>query len=194
MEHYFSEKQSSEFKIKKIKVHAKNIEFELYSGSGVFSKDMLDAGSKLLIEKAKIKGNVLDIGCGYGAVGIAIKKLNPELNVILSDINERAIELAKLNAKKHSLNIAVIKSDIFSNIDAKFDTILLNPPQAAGKEVCFCMIKESSSHLKKSGFFELVARHNKGGSTYMKYMHEIFGNAKCIAKASGYRIYLSVKK
>ena len=68
MEHYFSEKQSSEFKIKKIKVYAKNIEFELYSGSGVFSKDMLDAGSKLLIEKAKIKGNVLDIGCGYGAV------------------------------------------------------------------------------------------------------------------------------
>lgn len=191
MEHYFSEKQSSEFKIKKIKVHAKNIEFELYSGSGVFSKDLLDAGSRLLIEKAMVKGKVLDLGCGYGVVGIAVKKLNPMLDVTLSDINERAIELAKLNAKKHNLNIAVIKSDIFSNIDEKFDTILLNPPQTAGKEICFRMIKESSHHLKKYGFIELVARHNKGGSTYMKYMQEIFGNVNDIAKAGGYRIYLS---
>lgn len=194
MEHYFSETQSSNPILKKINIQLKNLYIELYSSRGIFSKNRIDRGTKLMIENAKIKGSVLDLGCGFGVVGICIKKLYPKSKVTLTDINERAIELANINAKELNLDINVVKSNIFENMNEKFAVILLNPPQSAGKEICFKMIKESFSHLNKSGFFELVARHNKGGRTYSKYMQEIFGNVKDIAKGGGYRVYLSKKE
>ena len=191
MEHYFSEKQSSSFALKKIRVKIKGLDFDIYSAPGIFSKSKVDNGTRLLIEKAIVKGKVLDLGCGNGIIGIALKKLNPELNVFVSDVNERAVEVSKMNSK--GLDIIAVKSDGFDNLKEKFDTILLNPPLAAGKDLCFRLIKESYAHLNKNGLFELVAKHNKGGKTYMKCMQEVFGNAKDIAKASGYRIYLSKK-
>lgn len=191
MEHYFSEKQSSKLILKKIKISLKNIDFELYSAPGVFSKNKLDIGTRLLIEKSVVQGKTLDLGCGIGVIGIALKKLNPSLNITISDINERAIFLARKNSANMDINI--VKSDVFSNIKEKFDTILINLPQSAGKELCFKMIRESYLHLNSNGLLEIVARHNKGGKTYMKYMQEIFGNSKDTAKASGYRIYSSKK-
>ena len=192
MEHYFSEKQESSLRLKKINIKVKGIDFDAYSGNGVFSKNRLDAGSKLLIEKSIVKGKILDLGCGIGIVGICIKKLNLGLDIVMSDVNKRALYLAKKNSS--GLNIKIVKSDVFDNLDEKFDTILLNPPQAAGKEMCFRMIRESYEHLNNDGFFELVARHNKGGKSYMKCMQEIFGNVKDIGKKSGYRVYFSIRK
>ncbi|MBS3108285.1 class I SAM-dependent methyltransferase [Candidatus Woesearchaeota archaeon] len=191
MEHYFSEKQNSKLDLKKINVKSKNLDFNVFSAKGVFSKNRLDKGTKLLIENAIVRGKVLDLGCGIGIVGICIKKLNQKLDVTMSDVNERALEIAKMNSK--NLDVKIVKSDVFNNLDEEFDVILLNPPQAAGKETCFRMIRESFEHLKKNGFFELVARHNKGGKTYMNYMKEIFGNVKDIVKESGYRVYLAKK-
>jgi 16S rRNA G1207 methylase RsmC len=90
-------------------------------------------------------------------------------------------------------NAQVMQGDIFSAIQERFNTILLNPPQSAGKDICFRMIEESHEYLDNNGFLQLVARHNKGGRQLEKKMQEIFGNVKQIAKKGGYRVYVSQK-
>lgn len=196
MAHYFSQKQNSPLNPFPIKIKLKNFEFELMSASGVFSKKKIDKGTKLLIENAVIKKNqtVLDIGCGIGVVGISILKMY-DVNVLMTDINERAVMMAKHNIKSKKLsNINAKKSDLYKNIDKKFDVILSNPPQTAGKEVCFNIIKGAGEYLNDGGLFQLVARHKKGGAVLEKKMKEVFGNTAQIAKGSGYRVYLSEKK
>ncbi|MBT3463914.1 class I SAM-dependent methyltransferase [archaeon] len=196
MSHYFSKKQDTEFIIKKIEVNVAGLTFELLSSSGVFSKDELDKGSKILIENSIIEDGweVLDLGCGYGVVGISIKKMYPTTNVLMSDINQRAVSLSKKNIRLHQLkDIKAKDSDNFEKIDEKFDTILLNPPQTAGKDICFKMIEDSFDHIKSDGLLQLVARHNKGGKTLSKKMMGVFGNAKDIVIKSGYRVYVSIK-
>jgi 16S rRNA (guanine1207-N2)-methyltransferase len=194
MAHYFSEKQDAPANLKKITISLKNRNFKLYSGSGVFSKEGLDKGTEVLIENAIIEEgwNVLDLGCGIGAVGISIKLQHPDTEVLMSDINERAVMISRKNIELHNLEgIKAVKSDVFSNIQDKFDTILLNPPQTAGKDVCFKMIEDSYMHLNKEGLLQLVARHKKGGLTLMKKMGEVFGNVDETAKKSGFRVYVS---
>ncbi len=179
----------------KINIQLKSGSFELYSGSGVFSKKKLDKGTEVLLNYVIIKDewNVLDLGCGIGVVGIAIKKLYPETQLTLTDINMRAIKLTKMNAKLHNLEMKIFQSDLFKKIKEKFDTILTNPPQTAGKDVCFKIIEDSSEFLKKDGILQLVARHNKGGKTLSEKMESVFGNVDTVAKKSGYRLYISKK-
>jgi 16S rRNA (guanine1207-N2)-methyltransferase len=196
MPHYYSEKQDSKLNLKKIRIRVKSLDFELYSASGVFSKEKLDKGTEVLIKNCILnrEWEVLDLGCGTGVVGISVKLLYPNTKVLMSDINERAIMLSKKNIEKLKLeNIDAIKSDIFSNIKKEFDAILVNPPQTAGKEVCFKIIEESLTHLKKKGLLQLVARHKKGGVSLKEKMLFVFGNVREAAKEAGYRIYVSEK-
>ncbi len=195
--HYFSEKQESALRKKRISVFLRGNRLEFYTGSGVFSRKRIDNGTELLINSALIEDalKILDFGCGYGAVGIAVAKAYPKCRVTMVDVNERAVELAKENIKINSLkNASAIKSNFVEKVeDADFDVVLLNPPQTAGKEVCYKMIADSYNQLKKNGTLQLVARHNKGGKSLEKKMKESFGNVKAIAKSAGYRVYLSEK-
>ncbi len=192
-EHYFSRRPASKLKERKIQTFLRKKELIFYTGSSVFSPKKIDLGSKLLIEKSQVKESdaVLDLGCGYGAVGITIAKTFPKTKVIMSDVNERAVMFAKKNIKENKVKAKAIKSDCFDKIQEKFDVILLNPPQTAGKKLCFKMIEEAKKHLNKEGSLQLVARHQKGGKSLQKKMEEVFGNVKAIAKKSGYRIYFS---
>ena len=193
MEHYFTKQPKSELKTNKLKARLRNKEIEFYTASGLFSTKKVDKGSELLIDKCIIKNNwnILDLGCGYGIIGIALLKTNPTLKLTFSDVNERAIQITKMNLKLNRLNGNAIQSNRFEKIQEKFDTILLNPPQTAGKETCFKMIEESEQHLNENGLLQLVARHNKGGKDLSKKMKETFGNVKETAKGAGYRIYIS---
>jgi len=195
-QHYFSEKQESEFKPVKMKAELLGTEIELYTAGGVFSPKQIDAGTRLLIESAIVKPGwkVLDMGCGYGIVGIAIKKKYSLTTVYMSDINERAVQLSTMNVQLNRIEATVLQSDVFANKEldaARFDTILLNPPQTAGKKLCFQMIDESKQHLNKGGTLQIVARHNKGGEGLSRKMEEVFGNMTETAKKSGYRVYIS---
>lgn len=195
MTHYYSKKQDSKLNLKKINIRLKDRIFELYSASGIFSKDKLDKGSKLLIENSIIKENysILDFGCGIGVVGISLKLVNPNIKVTMLDVNKRAVKLSKMNVKLHKLNdIKVFDSDLFQKVDDKFDSILVNPPQTAGKKLCMNIITNSMKFLNEKGLLQLVARHNKGGSEFEKYMNLVFGNVKQVAKGSGFRIYVSI--
>lgn len=195
MPHYFSEKQEGKLVTFSVIIRLKGDEFELLSSSGVFSKRDLDNGTRLLIENCVVKDgdNVLDIGCGYGVVGISLAKKH-NIKVLMTDVNERAVKLSRMNIKKLKLeNIEAKKRDLYDKIESDFDVILSNPPQTAGKKVCFGIIEGAYSHLKKNGTFQLVARHQKGGKELEKKMNEVFGNVEQIAKGSGFRIYLSRK-
>ena len=196
MEHYYSKEQKSILKIKKIKQRINGSGFEFYTSSGIFSKDKIDKGTLLLAENMQIdeEDKVLDIGCGIGVLGIIAAKLY-NANVVLSDINERAVMLAKKNLKLNNVKAEIFQGNLYEKItDSDFDDVLSNPPQTAGKEVCFKLIEESKNHLKKYGRLQLVARHNKGVKTLSKKLEEVFGNVKVIAKKAGYWVYLSVKE
>ena len=192
-EHYYSKKPTSPYIEQKINARLRDTELEFFTASGVFSPKRIDLGSQLLANKALIEKNwkVLDLGCGYGAVGISIAKAIP-IDLYMIDVNKRAIRLARKNAKYNKVEATVVCGDKYEALDkGTFDTILLNPPQTAGKKLCFEMIEESKKHLKLKGIFQLVARHQKGGKEFEKKMQAVFGNVSVIAKKSGYRIYVS---
>ena len=197
MPHYFSEKQGSPFVLEKINIKTSFGPLQFYSSSGVFSKDKLDKGSELLINSALIRddSDVLDLGCGYGVVGVFIAKFFPSTNLLLTDVNERAVKLAKKNIRFHKLTNAHARfSFVFDDIPELFDTILLNPPQSAGKKICFEMIDQSLAHLKKDGNLQVVIRKKKGGKIIHDKMLESFGNIEELAKKAGYVIFLSKKQ
>ena len=132
---------------------------------------------------------VLDLGCCIGRVG-RVAATKTKNKVILTDVNKRAVKLAKMNTRKIR-TIKVLHGNAFEKIKEKFDVILFNPPQAAGKKICYAMIKDSKDFLLKDGTLQVVARHNKGGGSLSEYMESVFGNLKTIAKKGGYRVYVS---
>lgn len=195
-EHYYSRNQKSLLNIKKINQKIKRVNFGFYTSSGVFSKERIDKGTLILAENMLIDKNseILDIGCGIGVLGIAAAKLF-NARVVMSDINERAVMLAKKNAELNNVKAGIFQGNLYEKIkDKYFDVILSNPPQTAGKEICFQLIEQSKNYLKNGGNLQLVARHNKGGKTLSKKMENVFGNLKVAAKKSGYWVYVSIKK
>ncbi len=196
MEHYYSEQQKSLLSIKKINCRISGVEFEFYSSSGVFSKDNIDKGTLILAESMVIEKNskVLDVGCGIGILGIAAAKLF-NAKVVMCEINKRAAMLAKKNCRLNNAECEIYHGNLYEKIrQDDFDAILSNPPQNAGKYLCFQLIIQSKNHLKNNGNLQLVARHNKGGKSLSEKMEETFGNVRVIARKSGYRVYFSVKR
>lgn len=195
MEHYYSEEPTSELRIKKINQNISGTKFEFYTASGVFSKDKIDTGTLALAENMILEKNskVLDVGCGIGVLGIAAAKLF-NANVVMADINKRAVMLAKKNAELNNVKAEIYQGNLYEKIKGSdFDAVVSNPPNTAGKELCFQLIEESKNYLKQNGSLQIVARHNKGGKTLSKKMEEVFGNVKVVAKKSGYFVYMSVK-
>ena len=197
-DHYFSQQQNAPYTESSFDVTLRNHHFIFLTAPGVFSGKKIDKGSLLLIESAVISftaQKLLDLGCGYGAVGIALAKSFPKINVVMSDINERAVFLSKKNIKENRIDNAEAKqSDGFEKISDSFDVILLNPPQTAGKKVCEKLITDSFEHLHSQGTLQIVARHQKGGKGLADFMEMIFGNVQATAKSGGYRVYMSEKK
>lgn len=195
-EHYYTEHPTSEIKERVFQENIKNVVLSLTSVSGVFSfESRVDRASTLLVESFRPSGrSVLDLGCGYGAVGLFIKALYRNQIVCLSDINERAVEYAMLNASKNHLEIKAVKSDLFSAFEnITFDDIVTNPPIAAGKKLLTRLIDEAFSHLNTNGALWLVAYHNKGGSTLKEIMKTWFGNTEDMEKSGGIRVYKSIR-
>ena len=199
-QHYYSKQINSPLDIKKISQKISGTDFDFYTASGIFSKDRIDKGTLLLAENMIVSkiSNVLDIGCGIGILGIAAAKLF-DANVVMTEINKRAVMLAKMNVKLNNLKAEVYQGNLYgplikNNLENHFDVILSNPPQSAGKEICFELIEQSKNYLKNNGSLQIVARHNKGGKTLSSKMQDIFGNLKVIAKKSGYWVYISIKE
>ena len=195
MTHYFSEKPKTKPKYGIIRVYLRGRYFEFLTSSGVFSPKRVDLGTRLLIESMLLpeEGCILDLGCGYGPVGIVAATLKPKLQVYMIDINERAIKLARENAKRNLVeNVKIMQGFLYEPVkELKFNAILCNPPISAGMKTVKKIISEAPAHLKKNGMLEIVVRSKIGGKTIKKLMEENFGNVKVHARQSGYRVLIS---
>lgn len=163
---------------------------------GVFSRQRLDFGSRVLMDSIDI-GNaksMLDVGCGYGTMGIALKSVHEDLQVLMTDVNKRAISLAKENIKCNNLKgIDVIESDVYENVHDTYDLVISNPPIRAGKKVVSAIISGSYDHLNKGGRLVIVIQKKQGAPSAKKLMEDIFGNATVINREKGYYILQSYK-
>lgn len=192
-EHYYTERPHSDLKLGIIKTRLRGEGFRFLTSSGVFSKKDIDKGTRLLIENMVINDGdyVLDIGCGYGAIGIAAAR-NRRTRVVLTDINRRAVRLTEENIKLNDVgtNATSVQGDLYEAVEhEKFDVILCNLPMSAGLDLVFKIIDGSKRCLKKSGTVQVVVR--KGNRTVEKRLQETFGNVKTLAKKGGYRVFIS---
>lgn len=197
VDHYFSEKPSAKGKAVSFSCRIRGMDFSFLSSPSTFSVGKLDLGTKVLAESMNVEDSktILDIGCGIGILGIVCSKISPRAIIAMSDINESSLLSSKKNAEINKcVNVDIIKSDLYSSINSKFDAIISNPPQKAGKKVCFALIEGAKQHLNPNGTLQIVARHQKGGKELEKKMKEVFGNVSVLARQSGYRVYLSVNK
>ena len=155
MSHYFTN-DYVESKENKTKCIIKNTELTLITDNGVFSKKGLDFGTRSLLETIdNVSGQVLDFGCGYGPIGIYLKKTyNVEVDAV--DINERAMNLAKKNAELNKTNINIFESNIYENVNKKYDYIVTNPPIRVGKKILYQILFEAKEHLNVNGELWLV--------------------------------------
>ena len=187
MNHYFTnDKVDSKISIINSKINNNNYDF--YVDNGVFSKGKVDFGTILLLETIKnIKGKVLDVGCGYGVIGIYLRK-NFDCEVDMVDINLRALELAKKNSKKYKLsNINIFESDTYTNINNKYDIIITNPPIRAGKQKVYEILLGAKEHLNKESKLYFVMRKDQGAKSTIEYLKNHY-TVSILEKSNGFWI------
>lgn len=171
------------------------VEFEVVPG--LFSYRKIDDGTRLLLECAQIPdgGTVLDLGCGYGVIGIVIAKVNPKLKVYMTDINEEAVRVANRNLKRNNLSeerVVVLHGDLYEPVkNLKFKAIYSNPPLSAGYETIEKIVLEAPDHLEEEGTLQIVVR--KGIEKIYGLMSDVFAHTEILATHKGYRVMLARK-
>ena len=198
-DHYYSQKPDVESNPKFWDYTLRGRSFRFKSDNGVFSKNDIDFGSRLLIETfnldEEIEGSILDVGCGYGPIGLSIAASFPERTIELVDINSRAVALAKDNAESNGItNVNIHVSDQLDNVEiTQFAAILTNPPIRAGKLVVHGILEKSHAKLKDHGELWVVIQKKQGAPSAMEKMEQVFGNVRTIVKKKGYYILVSKK-
>ena len=197
-EHYFAVHPKSKARFGLIRTCLRSIDFEFLTASGVFSKKRVDLGTRLLIEYMVLPnaGSVLDVGCGYGAVGIAAAVFNPSLRVIMIDVNERAVWLAKQNVEiNRAANAEVRRGNLYEPVvGLNFDCILSNPPVSAGIDTVKAIIAEAPSHMVRKAQCQMVVKSKVGGKRLHMIFEETFGNVAVLGRKSGYRVLIAEKQ
>ena len=195
--HYFTPHAKSEKNLRMVHTHLRRQAFRFLTASGVFSNRRIDPGTKLLAESMILpsEGHVLDLGCGYGVVGIAAAAFNHNLKLFLVDINERAVWLSKQNIQLNNISNAEAKQgNLYEPVEElTFNCILTNPPVSAGMETVRAIILQASQHLEAKGSFQMVIRSKIGGKTLSQFLENVFGNMEVLSRKSGYRVFLSKK-
>lgn len=192
-EHYFSGKPESRKTYGIVIASLRGREYRFLTCSGVFSPTRIDPGTWLLVDSMQLRQTdaVLDVGCGYGVLGVVAAGIAQ--SVLMVDVNERAVELARKNIRKNNvLNAKVKRGFLYNPVpNERFDAILSNPPFSAGMDVVFSIIEGGREHLNPGGSIQIVGRHSKGGRRVEEKMREVYGNCEVLARRSGYRVYLS---
>lgn len=187
MSHYFTNDDSIKSEIKKVNVRLKNQSLSFYTDNGVFSKKGLDFGTRSLLESLEsIAGDVLDLGCGYGPIGIYLKKEYP-VTVDMIDINKRSLDLACKNAVLNKVDVHIIESNGYENIVKKYDYIITNPPIRVGKKILYSLLLEAKEYLKENGELWFVIHKDQGAKTVAKDMESAY-KVEIINKNKGFYI------
>ncbi|CAF30110.1 class I SAM-dependent methyltransferase [Methanococcus maripaludis] len=194
--HYFSENPDSKHDESTISGMLRGKRFSFKTDSGVFSPKKIDKGTIILVEELELSkdDDVLDVGCGYGVIGISIAD---EVNsVTMTDLNNRSVGLTRKNIKlngKSEKNIEVFQGDLFEKVNnKKYSVIISNPPIKAGKELIHKIISKGHNLLNENGSIWVVIQTKHGAKSLTKYMEEIFGNVETVTISGGYRVLKSV--
>ncbi len=197
-DHYFSRRPSSRVKLGLVRCRLRGQEFEFLTSSGIFSYKKLDLGTRLLVESMVLpeSGRVLDVGCGYGPVGIVAARLVPGLEVWMTDVNERAVRLAERNCKRNDVACVVREGNLYGPVgEMEFDVVLSNPPFSAGmRRVVEPLVHGAWDHLVEGGSLQAVVRTNVGGRALAGLMEGRFGGVEVLGRGSGFRVLRSVKR
>jgi len=197
-EHYYSQRPrtASDKRIHETELRGRKLRFA--TDAGVFSKTGIDYGSRALIEAMEIPNGarVLDVGCGYGPIGLSAAALHAGAAVTMIDINERAIALTRENAELNGLldHVEAIQSDVYEAVSGRtFDVILTNPPIRAGKAVVHRILEEGAELLAPGGSIWVVIQKKQGSPSAAAKLEEVYGNCLEVTKDKGYRILKAVK-
>ena len=191
MTHYYTDNNNLPSNTREFDYYFDNEVFCFTTDNGVFSKRGVDYGSYILLKtiyKTNLGKSLLDLGSGYGPIGIILKRFNPELEVEMVDINSRATKLAQLNCKENKTDIKVHLTENILELENNFDTITLNPPIRAGKKVIYDLYAKSKDKLNKDGHLYIVIRKAQGANSSIKELETLFKTVTVINKDSGYYI------
>ncbi|MDL4841375.1 class I SAM-dependent methyltransferase [Aquibacillus rhizosphaerae] len=197
-EQYFSKQPQSKSNPKTWTFPLKGLNFTFTTDQGVFSKSEVDFGSRTLIEtftEPTVEGDILDLGCGYGPIGLSLAKSFPNRKIVLADVNERALYLAEKNAIQNDIhNVELRVSDRLQSFHNRtFSAILTNPPIRAGKKIIYQMFNESFEVLVPKGELWVVIQKKQGAPSALKEIEELFGNVEVLTKNKGYYIIRAIK-
>jgi 16S rRNA (guanine1207-N2)-methyltransferase len=188
-DHYYTENPNSAHDERRIALRALGNDLTFVTDAGVFSRDGLDRGTEVLLEALPpLEGRVLDLGCGWGAVGVALGKRYPALDIVMTDINSRAVELARRNLAENGVMAAVLQGDGFDAVEGRFDAIVTNPPIRAGKAVIYGLFARARDYLEPDGALYVVIRKQQGAPSALKYLKEIYSRAETVDRASGFHV------
>ncbi len=191
--HYFAPQPQTPSRPREVAFEFRGRRFRFLTDRGVFSYGHVDRGTRLLLEALEVgpEDEVLDMGCGYGVVGVVAAVLAPRGRVVMVDVNARAVELARENARRAGLaNVEVLHGDLYAPVAGRrFDVIATNPPIRAGRRVVRAVVEGARQHLKPGGRFYLVARTAHGAKTLGRLVEQVFGHAEEVERGGGYRVY-----
>ena len=197
-DHYYSKKPQTESKPKSWSFPLRGETFRFETDTGVFSKSEVDFGSRVLIDAFVMPttdGPVLDVGCGYGPIGLSIAKTEAERTVHMVDINERAVQLSRKNAEGNGVqNVRIYESDGLTDVtETDFAAILTNPPIRAGKQTIFRFYEDAYTKLRVGGELWVVIQKKQGAPSTFDRLEEIFGQVEVVVKEKGYWIIKAEK-
>ena len=193
--HYYTNNVDEASKESQFTTELRGCPLKLTTDIGVFSKSDVDFGSRLLVEAfqaPEVEGKFLDVGCGYGPIGLTLAKCHPQRRVEMVDVNLRAIGLSQKNAKLNGVsNVRIFESSVYEQVAGKFAAILSNPPIRAGKKVVHEILSGSKAHLLPGGELWIVIQKKQGAPSAQQKMEEVFGNCDVVVRKKGYFILRS---
>lgn len=172
-------------------------DYTFHSDAGVFSKHFIDYGTQVLLAAIDLKDaqSLLDVGCGYGTIGMLLKGDKPDLEVTMVDVNKRALALAKANVETNNVGDCDIhESSCYDQVTGCYDLIVSNPPIRAGKKIVSTILSESIHHLNNNGRLVIVIQKKQGAPSAKALMEKTFGNVTILKRDKGYYILQSEKR
>ena len=186
-EHYYTENPQSAHDERQIEVKALGRTLRFTTDAGVFSRDGLDRGTEVLLDALPpLTGRVLDLGCGWGAVGVALAAADPALEIVMTDVNRRAAELARRNLAANGVAAAVVQGDGFAAVEGAFDAIVTNPPIRAGKAVIYGLFDRARDFLAPGGRLYIVIRQQQGAPSALDHLRAQYKTASVVDRGGGF--------
>ena len=187
-DHYFSPSPQSRHRYAEARFVYRGQQLAFTTDSGVFSRGEVDAGTQTLLRSLPeaMAGRVLDLGCGWGAVGVCVGKRYPQCDIVSSDVNSRALELTRQNAAQNGVALTACLSDGLDAVEGDFDYIITNPPIRAGKQTIYRLFAQSAQRLTGQGEMYLVIRRQQGAESAVRFLKTVFPQVYTIEKSGGF--------